>query len=59
MKADNLTVNCEPIFQKMKKPRRLANLLAYRACYRNTFNFTYIYLKFVHVWRRIIFIFAY
>jgi hypothetical protein len=37
--ADNLTVICEPIVYKMWEPRRLTNLRAFTACYRDSFTF--------------------
>jgi hypothetical protein len=38
-KADNLTVICEPIVQKIWEPRRLTTLWASTACYRDSFTF--------------------
>jgi hypothetical protein len=38
-KAENLTVICEPIVQKMWEPRRPTILRASTACYRDSFNF--------------------
>jgi hypothetical protein len=40
-KADNLTAICEPIVWKMWDPRRLTNLCASVACYRDSFTFLY------------------
>jgi hypothetical protein len=37
--AVNLTAICEPIFSKMWDPRRLTNLWAFMACYRDSFTF--------------------
>jgi hypothetical protein len=42
-KADNLTVICEPIVSKMWESRRLTTLLAFTACYRDSFTFFYMY----------------
>jgi hypothetical protein len=42
-KADNLTAIREPTVQKMWEPRRLTNLWAFRACYRNSSTFLYRY----------------
>jgi hypothetical protein len=41
-KADNLTVICEPIVQKIWEPRRLTTLWASTACYRDSFAFFYV-----------------
>jgi hypothetical protein len=41
-KADNLTAICEPPVYKMWEPRRLITLWAPTACYRDTFNISYI-----------------
>jgi hypothetical protein len=38
-KADNLSAICEPIVGKMWEYRRLTNLWASTACYRNNFTF--------------------
>jgi hypothetical protein len=38
-KADNLTAICELTLWKMWEPRRLTNLWAFRACYRDIFTF--------------------
>jgi hypothetical protein len=38
-KGDNLTAFCEPIFYKMWEPRRLTNLGASTAGYRDSFAF--------------------
>jgi hypothetical protein len=38
-KADNLTAIYEPIVCKMWEPRRLTNLWAFTACYRDSFAF--------------------
>jgi hypothetical protein len=38
-KADNLTAICEPIVQKMWKPRCLTTLWDFTACYRDSFTF--------------------
>jgi hypothetical protein len=40
-KADNLTAICEPIVQKMWKPRRLTILWASAACCRDSFTFVF------------------
>jgi hypothetical protein len=40
-KADNLTAICEPIVWKKQKTRRLTNLRASTACYRDSFKFFY------------------
>jgi hypothetical protein len=42
-KADNLTAICEPIVQKMWKPRRLITLWASTACYRDSFTLPYLF----------------
>jgi hypothetical protein len=39
LKADNLTGISESIVQKMRKPRRLTNIWASTACYRDSFIF--------------------
>jgi hypothetical protein len=44
-KADNLTAICEPIVKKMWEARRLANLWASAACYRDSFTFFIIYIS--------------
>jgi hypothetical protein len=36
-KADNLTAICEPIVYIMGEPRRLTNLWAFKACYKDSF----------------------
>jgi hypothetical protein len=41
-KADNLTAICEPTVQKNWEPRRLTNLWASTACYRDSFTFHYM-----------------
>jgi hypothetical protein len=38
-KADNFTAICEPAVYKMWEPRRLTNLWASTACYRDSFTF--------------------
>jgi hypothetical protein len=38
-KADKLTAICELIVQKMWEPRRLTTLLAFKACYKDSFTF--------------------
>jgi hypothetical protein len=45
LKADNLTAICEPIVQKMWKPRRLTNLWPSMACYRDSFTVFYLSTK--------------
>jgi hypothetical protein len=40
-KADNLNAICEPIVQKIWKPRRLTTLWASTACCRGSFTFFY------------------
>jgi hypothetical protein len=42
LKAENLTVICEPIVQKMWEPRRLTTLWAFTACYRDSFTFFFL-----------------
>jgi hypothetical protein len=45
-KADNLIAICEPIIYKMWEPRRLTNLWASTACYRDSFTCFYLYLQY-------------
>jgi hypothetical protein len=40
--ADNLTAICEPTVCKRWESRRLATLWAFRACYRDSFTFTFM-----------------
>jgi hypothetical protein len=44
-KADNLTAICEPIIQKMCRPRRLTTLRASTACYRDSFTLFFLPTK--------------
>jgi hypothetical protein len=44
LKADILTAICDPIVYKMWELRRLTNLWACRACYRDSFTFYFFYL---------------
>jgi hypothetical protein len=41
LKADNLTDICDPIVLKMWEPRRLTNLWALTAFYRDSFTFSF------------------
>jgi hypothetical protein len=44
--ADNLAAIYEQIVQKMWEPRRLTNLMAFMACYRDSFSFLrYLLIK--------------
>jgi hypothetical protein len=40
-KADNLAAICEPIAQKIWKPRCLTTLWAFKACYKDRFTLTH------------------
>jgi hypothetical protein len=42
--TDNLTVICGPVVKKMWEPRRLTNLWASTACYKDSFTFLPFYL---------------
>jgi hypothetical protein len=42
-KADNFTAICEPIVEEMRELRRLTNLWASMACYRDSFVFTFTF----------------
>jgi hypothetical protein len=46
-KADNLTTICEPVVKKIWELRRLTTLWAFRACYRDSFTFTYLQIQFL------------
>jgi hypothetical protein len=41
--ADNLTAICEPIVWKMWEPRHLTTLRASKACYGDSFTFTFYF----------------
>jgi hypothetical protein len=44
-KAENLTAVCEPIVEKMLELRRLTNVWASTACYRDSFTFLPTYIR--------------
>jgi hypothetical protein len=49
LKADNLTIICEPNVLKMWKPRPVTPLWAFTACYRDSFTSLLLFISYYFI----------